>query len=159
MILCPLQNPCRVTQRFGQRPDVYKQFGLKGHNGVDFAGQHPGELVPVYSPYDAVVHEVGDQGTKGYGRFVRLRTAPNAAGYRRELVLGHLSSIVVNAKQEISLGDSIGIMGNTGFSSGPHLHLGLRRIAPNGSVVDENNGFSGYIDFLPWLLFWTKLNP
>lgn len=155
MILSPVQSPCRITQRFGERPEVYAQFGLKGHNGIDFTGPQKGVLVPVFSPFDATVYEVGDQGVKGYGKHVRLRTAPNSKGIRREIIFGHLSVVSVELNQEVAIGDSLGIMGNTGFSSGPHLHLGLRRIAPDGTVIDAGNGFAGYVDFEKYLLFWS----
>jgi murein DD-endopeptidase MepM/ murein hydrolase activator NlpD len=154
MILCPVKSPCRITQHFGARPEVYKQFGLRGHNGVDFTGARPGELVPVFSPYDAVVHEVGDQGDKGYGKFVRLRTAPDVSGSRREVILAHLSVVSVKPGDGVRLGDAVGVMGNTGFSSALHLHLGLRRIGADGSEIDGGNGYSGYFDFEPYLLFW-----
>lgn len=152
MIPCPLASPCAITQKFGLNPKVYKRFGLKGHNGVDFAAATPGQLVPVYSPYDAYVYEVGDEGEDGYGKFIRLRTYPTNNGQCRELIFGHLSVIGVKLNQEVHLGDNIGIMGNTGFSTAPHLHLGLRRIDSSGLVIDYGNGFKGYVDFLPHLV-------
>jgi murein DD-endopeptidase MepM/ murein hydrolase activator NlpD len=154
MLPCPLQGPVRLTQHFGQHPEIYKQFGLKGHNGIDLTGPKAGALVPVHAPYDAEVYEVGDQGKKGYGKFIRLRTAANKKGVRREIVLAHLSLVSVKPGQEVSLGDAIGIMGNTGFSTGPHVHLGLRRVA-DGKIIDYNNGYMGYVDFEKYLQFWA----
>jgi murein DD-endopeptidase MepM/ murein hydrolase activator NlpD len=152
MISCPLASPCRITQRFGERPDVYGQFGLKGHEGIDLAGPVPGQLVSIYAPYDGVIYEVGDQGKKGYGKFIRLRTFPSKNGQKRELVFGHLSVIGVKLGDEVRFGDSIGIMGSTGFATAPHLHFGLRRIDAAGKVIDYGNGFTGYVDFLDYLI-------
>lgn len=159
MIPAPVESFCRITQRFGLHPEIYIRFGLKGHNGIDFTGPRAGILVPIFSPYDGEVWEVGDEGDDGYGRFVRVRTAPDASGVRRELVFGHLSEIAVKKGNWVNLGDRIGTMGNTGFSSAPHLHLGLRKIDANASVMNYNNGFKGYIDFLPFLLFWRRQGP
>ena len=154
MILCPIRSPVRITQHFKDSPAVYKQFGLKAHGGIDITGPKRGELVPVYAPLDGSVFEVGDQGKGGYGKYVRLRTPPNSKGICREIVLGHFSRIDVKAGAEINIGDPMGMMGNTGFSSAPHVHIGLRKIGPDGLVLNASNGFAGYLDIEPYLIFW-----
>ena len=127
MILCPLQNGGvlsdkiwiqrrpHVTQHFGENPDIYKQFGLRAHNGTDFRAAVG---TPLFSPIEGVVHEIGDQGNKGYGKFIRLRKD------NVEIVMAHLSSILVKEEDRVYLGDRIGLTGNTGFSTGAHLHFG-----------------------------------
>lgn len=157
MIISPVPSPCVITQKFGLRPEVYAKFGLKGHNGIDFRGPERGVSVPVYVQYDSEIVEVGDQGNEGYGKFVRVRTAPNRRGIGKELVYAHLSIIEVQKGDMVNLGDPIGMMGNTGFSSGLHLHNGLRRYDANtNTILDYNNGFKGSYDFAPYILFWTK---
>lgn len=155
MILCPIQGRVRVTQRFGERPEVYKQFGLAGHNGIDFTGEYAGVLVPLYSPIEGILVEVGDEGKAGYGKFVRIRTDQlDGKGRKKEVVLGHLSEFATGVKKGafIYQYDKVGIMGNTGFSSGPHCHMGLRFLTKQNQVIDYNNGFKGYVDYLPYLL-------
>ena len=156
MLLCPVQSPCRKTQDFGERPTVYAQFGLKGHNGIDLTGPTKGVLVPIYSALEGYVHQVGDQGAKGYGKFVRIRsTSPDNQGRLKETVYGHLSRIDVKEGQFMPLGEPLGIMGATGFADAPHLHFGLRFLNLRGLVLNEDNGFSGYIDQWPYLRFWV----
>jgi murein DD-endopeptidase MepM/ murein hydrolase activator NlpD len=143
----------RITQKFGENPDIYKRFGLKGHNGLDCTGPIKGVRVPVYSPYDAQVVKVGNEGNDGYGKYVRLFTKPDHSGRVRDIVLAHLHSIDVQAGQIIPLGDPIGIMGTTGFSSGVHLHVGLRYRNERGDILNYDNGYFGYVDFEPYLLY------
>jgi|6_EtaG_2_1085325.scaffolds.fasta_scaffold03313_10 murein DD-endopeptidase MepM/ murein hydrolase activator NlpD len=156
MILCPVQLRVRITQHFGENPDVYEQFDLKGHNGVDIAGGVPGVRVPVLSPYDGVVR-LGDQGDRGYGKNIHLFTDPDGDGRIREVVLAHFSYIHKRLKDgdRVYLGDELGMMGNTGFSSGVHLHLGLRYRDPkrNNEIINSNNGYRGFVDFEKYLLY------
>lgn len=159
-ILCPVESwpgPVRLTQGFGLHPEVYKQFGLKGHNGLDYTGPTKGKLVPIYAPMDCIVTQVGDQGEHGYGKFVRVRSlARNRDEQYRECVFGHLSDHTVKSGDVLSLGTAFATMGNTGFSSGPHLHWGLRFLDKNMRILNEANGFSGYIDQSPWVLYWKR---
>lgn len=155
MIPCPVSAPLRITQHFGQRPEYYEKYGLKGHNGIDFTGEKIGEKAYVYSPYDGWVKETGFN--SGYGNFIRLVT-PLFNGTRRELIFGHLGSMTVQKGMWITLGDKIAVMGNTGDADGIHLHLGLRYLSRFGYVVDEKNGYSGYVDFEPYLMFWLHVS-
>ena len=136
-----------LTQRFAENPQVYKQFGMAGHNGIDFrtcflANGFTGNM-PCSSVMDGVVLETGDQGKKGYGKFVRVRHAGTS-----QTIYGHFSAILVEKGDHVAQGDRIGITGNTGFSTGPHLHFGYR---PDGWEQNYDNGFKGYIDPLPFL--------
>ena len=154
MIFCPIEGKVRITQRFGLNPEIYKQFGLAGHNGIDFTGEMAGVLVPVYSPFEGKIVEVGDEGNKGYGKFVRIRTDQlDGKNRRKEVVLAHLSEFGSGVEKGafIYQYDKVGTMGNTGFSSGPHLHCGLRFLSAQGGVLDHKNGYKGYVDFLPYL--------
>lgn len=155
MILSPVEGNYRLTQKFGQRPEVYGQFGLEGHNGIDVTGPIKGKSVPVYSPYDGIAWIVrNDRG--GYGRHVKILTEKDGKGLLREVVIAHLSSVTIKQGDRVYLGDKIGMMGNTGFSSAMHLHIGLRRRNEDLSVVDYDNGYKGYVDFEPYMLPWSK---
>jgi murein DD-endopeptidase MepM/ murein hydrolase activator NlpD len=153
MLLSPVRAPLRITQGFGGNEEIYKRFGLKGHNGVDFTGPIKGVRVPLYSPYDVQVAKIGDEGNDGYGKYVRLFTKPDHTGRVRDVVLAHLHSISVKPGQIIPLGDPIGVMGSTGFSSGIHVHTGLRYRNEKLEILNYDNGYFGYVDFEPYLLY------
>lgn len=163
MLLCSIQNTAilkqnwiqqrpRITQHFGLNPQIYSRFGLKGHPGIDY-GVPVG--TKVFAPMDGVV-KVKDSGNNGYGLHLKIRNEWKAA----EVVLAHLSEVVVTNGGRVSMGDLIGYSGNTGFSTGPHVHEGFRLLKPGDgdifswTVMDYNNGFAGYIDHLEYIVSW-----
>lgn len=126
------------TQKFGGWPEYYKKYNLKGHNGIDLktkSKEFPRGEIPVYAVADGVVAEA-KKGKTGYGNFIRLKHNDGS-----ETVYAHLSKIIVKNKQKIKAGETIGISGNTGDSTGPHLHFGYR--PPR---CDYRNGYNGYAD-------------
>lgn len=151
MIVCPVSAPLRITQRFGKHPEIYKKYGFEGHPGIDFTGEKRNQKVPVYSCYDGKVTEA--RFDSGYGNMIRVVT-PVVNGRRRDIVYAHLSAMDVSVGEYVTLGNKLGIMGNTGNSTGVHLHLGMRYLSRFGYILDKNNGYSGYVDFEPYLMFW-----
>lgn len=138
ILLHPI-NPAFITQVFGVNRDVYAQFGLNGHNGVDYRTTYPDSpdgKRSVLAPYWGKVIEIGDQKNKGYGKFVRLELIDGS-----QCVLGHLDKVKVKLGASVDPGQEIAISDNTGFSTGSHCHFGYR--PPR---FDVNNGFSGYVD-------------
>lgn len=114
----------------------YTQFGILGHNGEDY-GMPVG--TPILAPHHGKVIEA--QFDSGYGNYVKIEDGAQGS------VLAHLSKIEVTVGQVVGEGQRIGLSGNTGNSTGPHLHWGYYRIPRNRS-----NGFLGYIDQDPdWL--------
>ena len=109
----------KITQEYGQRPEYYRQFGLAGHEGLDIGVN---ENMPVYAPFDGEVVIAGDPkstpGYKNYGNWVRIRDRQTGEMYD----LAHLNA--VNIKEGIvNKGELLGLTGNTGLTTGPHLHL------------------------------------
>ncbi|MCA9980865.1 MAG: M23 family metallopeptidase, partial [Anaerolineales bacterium] len=107
----------QITQSFGGNADIYSRFGLPGHSGIDFGGP---EGSRIYAVTSGVVSHVGFD-ANGYGNHVRIQH-PN--GF--ETIYGHLQKAEVNQGDPVSAGTIIGLLGNTGFSTGPHLHFELR---------------------------------
>jgi len=131
-----------ITQKFGENPQIYSQFGLKGHNGVDYRTKFDDSRLgrrELFSIISGTITQVGDQKKRGYGRYIRMRSNDF------EVVYGHLWSAKVKVGDKVSEGQLLGITDNSGFSTGAHLHLGIRRIK-NGKIQDYNNGYLGYID-------------
>jgi murein DD-endopeptidase MepM/ murein hydrolase activator NlpD len=130
-----------VTQHFGERPEVYSRFGLEGHNGIDFRTRFwdtPLGRRYINPIMNGVVTEVGNQGAVGYGKFIRIKHHGT-----EETVYGHLYRIYVKVGQFVTTGQDIALTDNTGFSSGPHLHLGWR---PDGWEKNYKNGYKGFDD-------------
>lgn len=165
MILCPLQNYGQkdgkdwgqirppINQKFGQNPQTYAQFGMKGHNGIDLKADQ-GTLL--FTPFEGTV-EVKDDADKGYVLHIIVRkkmSDGDRKGETLECVLGHLSKVDVKTGDYVYLGQKIGLTGNTGFSTGPHLHLGLRYLDTHGTVKDYDNGFKGYFDCVDLIITW-----
>lgn len=143
----------RISQKFGLNPDMYKQFDMLGHNGIDH-GVPVG--TPVFAPMDGTV-KVKDSGDAGYGLHVKIRNDFKAC----EIVLGHFSEVNIHDGSNVNMGDKIGLSGNSGYSSGPHTHTGFRLLKEDlvedifkWRVMNYDNGFKGYIDPLPYLLCW-----
>ncbi len=111
----PLNSAFRFTSGFGSRNDP-KGAGRRFHEGVDLAGKYGS---PVLATADGVVIHAGWQ--SGYGRLIKIKH-----DFGIETRYGHLSQIVVNVGDRVSRGDVIGAMGNTGRSTGTHLHYEVR---------------------------------
>jgi murein DD-endopeptidase MepM/ murein hydrolase activator NlpD len=84
-----------------------------------------------------VVDFVGDRG--GFGLAVEI---DHGFGYKT--IYGHLSEAVVHVNQKISRGDLIAKTGNSGLSTGPHLHYEVHH---NGEKIDPSNFFFSDLGF------------
>lgn len=111
----PVKTKVRYTSGFGNRKDPFGR-GTRRHEGQDFAGAYG---APIYSTADGVVTHAGWE--SGYGRLVTIRHQ-----YGFETRYGHMSQIRVKVGQKVSRGDRIGDMGNSGRSTGTHLHYEIR---------------------------------
>ncbi len=127
-----------VTQNFGENPDMYKKFGLAGHNGVDW-GTPEGTLV--VSPFDGEVKETGyDQ--YGYGNYCKIVNWEMLC----YVIMGHQKQVVVSQGQKVVSGQLVGYADNTGNSTGNHLHLGLYKVDSQGLKLNSDNGYGGAIN-------------
>jgi len=111
----PVKSAYRFTSGFGFRRDP-KTGGRRMHNGVDFAGP---KGTDIFSPADGVVTVAG--WNSGYGNYIEIQHE-----FGLETRYGHLSRIRVKKGQRVSRGQHIGDMGNTGRSTGTHLHYEVR---------------------------------
>lgn len=91
------------------------------HKGIDLAAARG---VPVLASHDGIVIYTGKD-FNGFGKMIMIETTGDDVGYAT--LYGHLDKIVVYDGQKINQGEVIGALGNTGRSSGPHLHFEVRR--------------------------------
>ena len=119
MLRWPTDYPL-VTQRFGANPQIYSRWGLPGHEGLDIRALNN---TNVYCCADGTVYEVHTNGgNHPYGIHVRVQ---HRSGYRT--VYAHLARAMVAQGEIVTAGQVIGKADSTGNSSGPHLHLTLKR--------------------------------
>ena len=97
------------------------------HTGIDF-GISQG--TPVGAAVSGTVAQVNDSGSRGYGRHVIVQ-GDNGKWF----VYGHLSQPKVSKGQHVEAGNLIGLSGNTGNSTGPHLHFEARNNSRYGSDI------------------------
>lgn len=105
----PLKGNFRFTSGFGMR------WG-RMHKGTDFAAAHG---TPIHATADGVVTHAGWM--SGYGRVVKIQHE-----FGIETRYAHMSRLRVSEGQRVSRGDRIGDMGNSGRSTGTHLHYEVR---------------------------------
>lgn len=109
----PLQRQARVSSPFNPNRRHPVTGRIRPHKGVDFSVS---QGTPVIAPADGTVEKVAYQ-AGGAGRYVMLRH-----GREYQTVYMHLSKSLVKAGQTVKKGERIALSGNTGISTGPHLH-------------------------------------
>lgn len=119
--LVPPVLGARITQHFGYTAAAKTLYATGKHTGTDF-GVHVGTAI--LAAAKGTVWATGDTDTAcrgaSYGKYVLLRH-PNGLA----TLYGHLSRISVSTGDQVDAGDIIAYSGNTGYSTGPHLHLGV----------------------------------
>ena len=98
------------------------------HKGIDIRSKTG---TSVFATAVGIVKKVEDR--KGYGKFIVIQHDEQYS-----TLYAHLSDFNVKIGQKVKLGDLIGFVGNTGYSTGPHLHY---EVIKNGEQVDPINYF------------------
>lgn len=108
-----------VTSKYGYR--IHPTLDRKEfHRGLDMKAPMD---TPVYATADGIVEYAGVHKRSGFGRLVILQ---HNYGFRS--YFGHLNKIVIKSGKFVKKGDLVAYTGNSGMSSGPHLHYELRFI-------------------------------
>jgi murein DD-endopeptidase MepM/ murein hydrolase activator NlpD len=115
----------RLSSEFGAMEEVRKG---EPHNGIDVSMPIGTEI---HSIVNGVVERITDYGSEniGTGLIVRLESGTRA-------IYGHLSEVNVEVGDKIETGDLIALSGNTGNSTGPHLHFALLK---DGEYINTNS--------------------
>lgn len=115
----PFANPvpgAKISSRFGYRKDPFNGRSAM-HSGMDFKAPRG---TPVQATGDGVIVKAGRNG--GYGKVVEIRHKDGLISR-----YAHLSRITVKNGQKVRVGQTIGKVGSTGRSTGPHLHYEVRQ--------------------------------
>ena len=121
-IFMPVNKKITISSSYGSR--IHPIFGnKKAHNGIDLPVSH----VPVYSVLDGIVTESGWD-SKGGGNYIKIQHFN-----RFETSYLHLSQIYYKAGEYVKAGFIIAKSGNSGNSTGPHLHFSVKE---NGNYIN-----------------------
>jgi len=120
----------KITSPFGYRQNPFTG-GMSFHSGVDLRASMN---TPVLAARDGIIKQTGT--LEIYGHFIII---DHDGGYQS--VYAHLNEILVSAGDTVSAGDRIALSGNSGISTGPHLHFEIRR---DGKAVDPSRLTSFY---------------
>ena len=126
-------NVNRIHKKWSQRPSIWPTQGrvtspygyrfhpiarhMLFHDGMDIANK---TWTPIYASASGIVKYVGVK--EYYGKVIKI----NHSEVNCETIYAHLHQTAVTTGQVVKRGDLIGYMGNTGRSTGPHLHYEIR---------------------------------
>lgn len=114
-VIFPVKEPT-ISSGFGtSKHPIYKR--QKYHTGIDFADA---KGVPVYATGNGIVSRKGYG--SGYGYYIEIE---HAGGFRS--FYAHLSKSLVNKGDSVSMGKHIACVGNSGLTTGSHLHYEIRK--------------------------------
>ena len=125
----PVDQPWNVSSQVGGRIDPVYGYNAS-HKGIDIA-------VPIGTPIMAAAggtilySKVDGSASGGYGQYVAIKHDNGTI-----TLYGHLSDRDVVAGQRVEVGQQIGLSGNTGKSTGPHLHF---------QITEGDNPFTGKV--------------
>ncbi|MFZ5982625.1 MAG: murein hydrolase activator EnvC family protein [Patescibacteria group bacterium] len=107
----------RITQKYGMTSYAKSgAYGGKAHNGIDFGISYGA----IYAAGDGKVIGSGNNGKYAYGQWLAIDHGDGLV-----TLYGHLSKKSVSKGSKVKKGDKIGTSGNTGYSTGPHLHFSV----------------------------------
>lgn len=135
----------KVTGFYGS---LYKNSAgaTYGHEGLDIS---MAEGTPIYAPFDGVV-AWSDYEAGTYGHYIRISGA-----HRCDFFYGHLKERLVQTGNSVKQGQLLGYSGNTGNSTGPHLHLEFRLKSEAGQYLSGVSAkLNARVDPIAWLAGW-----
>ncbi len=121
----PLPASSRITSNFGGRSSP-TEGASSNHQGID-VGAPEGSTIIAAASGTVVISTY----SKSAGNYVMINHGGGVY-----TVYMHMSSIAVSSGQKVGMGDTVGYVGSTGYSTGPHLHFGVR---VNGTYVNPLN--------------------
>ena len=131
-----------VTQHYGETAYSTRYYRGRPHNGTDIGAPTGMEVratadgIVLRSDYNGLYYQ--------YGRYVLIDHQNGLS-----TLYAHLSKSIVSSGQKIKQGDLVGYVGSTGFSTGPHLHLGLYATPTGGWSTGGSREAGGLVSVPP----------
>ena len=132
--------------------DLYTYSGMRGHQGTDI---YAPDATPIHASLEGVVEEICTEEARGLG--IGIVSENKYETIEGETLIKtrywHLKAILVSKGQKVKAGDLIGLVDNTGYSSGNHLHMEAKAVVWNGGVlsnINQGNGYYGAFNFEPY---------
>ena len=125
----PCPSCTYITSGYGNR--IHPIFGTeRWHSGIDIGAAAGATVIAADSGTVSVATY-----SSSYGNYVMIYHSNGTY-----TLYAHMSSLAVTAGQSVTKGDTIGYVGSTGWSNGPHLHFEIRN---SGGTIDPTQFFSG----------------
>lgn len=159
-------NPFVIIQGFGVNGDYYRAHGIDiiGHNGLDLKSFH-GQ--PIYAAHDGVaLYEIDNDQGHGVVLMTNEKYDYNGNQVYFKTIYWHMcnpskepkfaSPLFNKGATPMKKGDLLGYANSTGFSTGDHLHFGVKPVQQVGENLftwgsfEPNNGYRGAIDPTPY---------
>lgn len=140
-----------ISQPFGANPQNYQLYGLAGHEGIDYETPIG---VNVYCPFESgiILRDVDDPKSGNYGNYIVIwDTVQKCAVW-----YCHLSSNLVSYGQKVTRGQVVGKTGNSGNSTGAHLHVNFVETDASGNRLNTGNGYQGFLNLFNYVEWITN---
>lgn len=128
----PFEGRIKITYPYGIKDNNYAS-GY--HQGIDMVGL---DNKNVYAIGNGVVSYAGWENSsntkQGFGRYVSVKYDETSNGFKK-VFFAHLNSINVSIGQNVGNATILGVMGSTGFATGPHTHIEIREYNANGKLI------------------------
>lgn len=132
----PFEGVFKVTYPYGILDNNYASGR---HDGIDMGNsKNPNVYSICYGDVSYAGWENINNKNQGFGLYVSIKFDVTSSGYKK-VFLAHLSSINVSVGQSVNPATIIGVMGSTGFSTGPHTHIEIREYNANGNLIKKIN--------------------
>ena len=119
----------RITDKYGKRIDPFVER-IKDHNGIDISSEIGTEIYASAAGTVTLAKKTYRRGA-GYGKVVVIDH-----GYGYKTLYGHMSDVLVKNGQKVNRWEVVGLVGDTGRTTGPHLHFEVHK---NNIPVDPQN--------------------
>ena len=139
-VALPFQGSFSHVQGFGSNPAAYAGYGILGHDGDDWLMP---EGTKLYSPITGTILRATSD-PAGWGFYIWVWDKAQGIIVN----IAHMNGFAVTSGNTVSRGQQIGISGNSGNSSQPHVHVAVANVDSNGNRTEYNNGYHGWYSIL-----------